>query len=145
MIPLCQAEGVGVVPYSPLARGFLAGNRSRDGEGITVRAKNDKRASEFYAGESDNRIYEVVAALAKERDMSTAQMSLAWLLNRPGVVAPVIGSTNIGHLEEAVTSMDMQFSAVELQCLDEVYSPRAELAIVRAGETAGGSVGNGTV
>lgn len=124
MLPLCRAEGVGVIPFSPLARGFLAGTRSRDGSGSTARARADKRAAKFYAGEGDANVLDEVQAIASASGMTPAQVSLAWLLHQPGVVAPIVGATKLEHLDEAAASTSMKLSPEELGRLRAVYQPR---------------------
>lgn len=124
MLPLCRAEGVGVIPFSPLARGFLAGTRTRDGTGSTPRAMADKRAAKFYAGEGDARVLDAVQAIATATGTTAAQVSLAWLLHQPGVVAPIVGATKLEHLEEAAASTNIELSAEHLERLRAVYKPR---------------------
>lgn len=124
MLPLCRAEGVGVIPFSPLARGLLAGSRTREGNGPTVRAKTDKRAEQYSSGEADYRVVDEVLAISSERGLSSAQVSLAWLLHQPGVTAPIVGATRLQHLEEAVSSIEVELSDDERHRLDAVYQAR---------------------
>src|SRR3954467_3539643 len=98
MMPLCLAEGVGVIPYSPLARGFLAGDRKKGGGGDTVRANNDKLAATFYFADTDFPMADRVAAIAARRGVSRMQVALAWMLSRPGVTAPIVGASKLAHL-----------------------------------------------
>jgi aryl-alcohol dehydrogenase (NADP+) len=124
MMPLCREEGIGVIPWSPLARGILAGNRALDGIGRTTRAKSDRFTDELYQDESDFDIVERVMALAKQRRVSPAQISLAWLLQQPGVTAPIIGTTSMDHLHDAVSALDLSLSEDECKELEEPYRPR---------------------
>jgi aryl-alcohol dehydrogenase-like predicted oxidoreductase len=122
MIPLCRATGVGLIPWSPLARGFLAGNRTRDGERRTTRAANDPFADKMY-GDDDFAVVDAVAAVAAERGLPPAQIALAWLLSRPGVTAPIVGATKINHLEDALSAVDVRLSAEEVARLEAPYRP----------------------
>ncbi len=126
MIPLCIAEGVGVIPWSPLARGFLAGNRSQGG-GETTRAKTDGYAAQMYYQEADFAVADRAAELAKLRGVSPAQIALAWMLHKPGVTSPIVGATKMVHLEEAAATLDIELSAEEIALLEEPYVPHAVL------------------
>jgi aryl-alcohol dehydrogenase (NADP+) len=123
MIPLCRAEGVGVIPWSPLARGFLAGNRTREKSGDTARAKTDKFAHEMYYQNNDFDIVDRVTELAKKKSGSSAQIALAWLLHQPGVTAPIIGASKMYQLEEAAKASEIQLSKDECKLLEEPYRP----------------------
>lgn len=123
MLPLCRAEGVGVIPWSPLARGFLAGNRTREKSGETERAKVDDFARSMYFHESDFRVAERCAELAKQRGVSSAQMALAWMLNKPGITAPIIGASKMYQLEEAVAALTLKLDDAEIKALEELYEP----------------------
>lgn len=123
MIPLCLDEGIAVIPWSPLARGFLAGNRSR----ATERAKTDDIAQGFYVAESDFTIADRVAEVAKKRGVSAAQIALAWILHKPGVTAPIVGASKISQLEESVAALDIELDSSEMQFLEEAYSPHPVL------------------
>ena len=123
MIPLCRAEGVGVIPWSPLARGFLAGNRTREKSGVTARAKTDKFAHEMYYQNNDFDIVDRVIENAKRKDVKPAQIALAWLLRQPGVTAPIIGASKMYQLEEAVKALEVQLSIDECKFLEEPYRP----------------------
>jgi aryl-alcohol dehydrogenase (NADP+) len=127
MIPLCLAEGVGVIPWSPLARGFLAGNRSRDGRTKTVRAQTDDFAHQMYYQESDFKIADCAMELAQQRGVKPAQIALAWMLQKPGVTAPIIGASKMNHLEEAVAALEIQLTPEELAFLEEPYQPHPVL------------------
>lgn len=130
MIPLCRAEGIGLIPWSPLARGFLAGNRQRDDgdeRGETTRARTDALAQRLYYEDSDFTIVDTVSALAAERGVPNAQVALAWLLAQPGVTAPIIGATKMPHLEDAVAALDVTLSEADLAALAEPYVPHRVL------------------
>lgn len=128
MMPLCRDEGVGVIPYSPLARGFLAGNR-RPGklgeQGDTARAKSDTYADGYYFSENDFAVVERVRQVAKARGVSPAQVALAWVLAQPGVAAPIVGASRMEQLEEAVSALDIELSAEEIKRIEEPYRPHA--------------------
>jgi 1-deoxyxylulose-5-phosphate synthase len=126
MIPLCLDQGVGVIPWSPLARGLLAGNRARGGGQLTVRAAGDPLADEMYTGE-DFDVVDAVRAIADERGVSAAQIALAWLLGRPAVTAPIVGATKLAHLEDAVAAVDVRLDAEEVARLEEPYRPHPVL------------------
>ena len=122
MIPLCLDQGVGVTPYSPLARGLLAGTRDRDGERHTVRAGSDSLADTRYGG-TDFDVIDAVRALAAERGLAPAQIALAWLLGRPGVTAPIVGATKPQHLDDAVAAVELKLSDDEVARLEAPYQP----------------------
>jgi aryl-alcohol dehydrogenase (NADP+) len=129
MNPLCLEEGVGLIPWSPLARGFLAGNRSKDKArgGDTTRAKTDDYAQRMYYRQGDFEVVERAEALAKEHGVETAQIALAWLLHKPNVAAPIIGATKMRHLEQAVAALDIELSREEIESLEEPYQPHPVL------------------
>jgi 1-deoxyxylulose-5-phosphate synthase len=121
MIPLCVAEGVGVLPWSPLARGFLAGNRAPREE--TLRGRTDDIARRFYAHESDVAVLARVTEVARQRGVSTAQVALAWLVHQPGVTAPLIGASKPHHIDDACNAIALKFDAEEINSLTEPYRP----------------------
>ena len=127
MIPLCLAEGIGVIPWSPLARGFLAGNRSREDWGETRRAKTDDFGHSMYYRESDFEIVDRVVELAKQRNVKPAQIALAWILHKPGVTAPIVGASKMAHLEEALAALEIEISTEEMSRLEERYQPHPVL------------------
>lgn len=128
MLPLCRAQGVGVIPWSPLARGFLAGNRTRsDKRGETTRAKSDEYAQKLYYSDSDYDVVDRVIELAGRREARPAQIALAWLLSRPGVTAPIIGATKPHHLDEAVAALSITLTPEEMSFLEEAYRPHPVL------------------
>jgi aryl-alcohol dehydrogenase-like predicted oxidoreductase len=126
MIPLCLDQGIGVVPWSPLARGVLAGNRERGGARNTVRADTDEFASRLY-DEADFDVVDALRALAAERGLPPAQVALAWLLGKPAVTAPIVGATKLGHLEDAVAAVDATLSDDEIARLEAPYGPHPVL------------------
>ena len=131
MIPLCRAEGIGLIPWSPLARGFLAGNRSRDkgdGQGgATTRAKTDDFAKEMYYQPEDFTVAERVQQVAKKLGKTSAQMALAWVASRPGITAPIIGASKPGQIEAAIDALSIDLSDGDVRLLEEPYRPHAVL------------------
>ncbi len=127
MMPLCRFEGVGVIPWSPLARGFLTGSRKRGQGHETVRAATDDFAQSMYYQDSDFDIVDRVLEIAGQRGVSAAQIALAWLLHQPGVTAPIIGASKMSHLEEAVAALEVKLSADELKSLEAGYRPHPVL------------------
>ncbi|MEX2254355.1 MAG: aldo/keto reductase [Acidimicrobiia bacterium] len=127
MIPQCIDQGVGVIPWSPLARGILAGNRSRDGEKRTTRASTDAFTDFLYSEPTDFDVVERVAEVALERGVAPAQVALAWLLHRPGVTAPIVGATKLSHLEDAVAAEQVELTDAEMRRLEEPYVPHPVL------------------
>ena len=122
MIPLCLDQGVGVIPWSPLARGFLTGNRTRDGQRHTVRASNDPFGESLYA-ESDFDVVDQLIEVAGARGLPPAQVALAWLLHKPGVTAPIVGATKLSHLDDAVAAVDVALTPDEIKLLEQPYQP----------------------
>jgi aryl-alcohol dehydrogenase (NADP+) len=122
MLPLCEDMGVGVLPWSPLARGFLAGNRNEAG-GQTQRAQSDAYAKELYYNDEDFAVVSRLTDIARARGVSNAQIALAWILSKRGVTAPIIGATKMNHLDEAVAALDLTLGAAEIRALEEVYKP----------------------
>jgi 1-deoxyxylulose-5-phosphate synthase len=127
MIPLCREERVAVIPWSPLARGFLAGNRGRDGAGDTLRAKTDDYAKKLYYADDDFTVANRVSELAELRNVKPTQIALAWLLHKPVVTSPIIGTGRIEHLEDAVAALDIKLTEEELAFLEEPYRPHRVL------------------
>ncbi|HEX5468453.1 MAG TPA: aldo/keto reductase [Gaiellaceae bacterium] len=127
MIPLCIDQGIGVLPWSPLARGLLTGTRKREGERVTRRAETDGAADRLYGRPEDFDVAERVAQIAGERELSPAQVALAWLLGKPGVTAPIVGATRLAHLEDALAATELKLSAAEVERLEEPYRPHPVL------------------
>ena len=127
MLPLCVDQGVGVIPWSPLARGVLAGTRTRGGERLTTRADTDQFTDYLYNQPTDFDVVERVAEVAAERGVPAAQVALAWLLAKPAVTAPIVGATKVGHLEDALAAEQLALSDEELARLEEPYAPHPVL------------------
>ena len=123
MIPLCLEEGIGLIPWSPLARGFLTRPQERSEEKPTTRARSDTFAHHMYYQPEDYDVVDRVVALAGEKGVTPAQIALAWILHQPGVDAPIIGATKMPHLEQAVEAVEIEFSDEELEHLEEPYRP----------------------
>lgn len=123
MLPLCQAEGIGVIPWSPLARGRL----TRDWSETTARSETDAFGRTLYAKteDADRQIVEAVARVAQARDLPRAQVALAWLLQKTPVTAPIIGATKLHHLEDAVAALLVTLSLEDIAALEEPYAPHA--------------------
>ncbi len=120
MIPLCRDQGIGLIPWSPLARGFLTGRYKRGKAPSTSRYKTDKYFAERFFRPEDFDVVERVEEIAKEKGVTAAQIALAWLLHK-GVNAPIIGATKVEHIDEAVGSVDIQLSDVDMAKLEEPY------------------------
>src|SRR6202034_1018398 len=127
MIPQCIDQGVGVIPWSPLARGVLAGNRTRDGERRTTRSHTDSFSDSLYQVEADFDVVDRVAEVAAERGVPAAQVALSWLLHRPGVTAPIVGATKLAHLEDALAAEQLSLDEEEIARLEEPYAPHPVL------------------
>jgi 1-deoxyxylulose-5-phosphate synthase len=127
MIPLCRDEGVGLIPWSPLARGFLAGNRRPGDFGDTSRARTDQFAHSLYYRDEDFTVVERVREIAERHGVNNAQVALAWLLQKPGVTAPIIGASKMSHLEDAVAALDLALTDEEVAGLEEPYRPHPVL------------------
>jgi len=127
MIPLCIDQGVGVIPWSPLARGFLAGGRRAGGTGDTLRARTDEIARSMYFRQSDFAVADAVAAVARERGVTPAQVACAWVLQAPGVTAPIVGATKLGHVKELIGSIAIKLTKEEVAALEKPYEPHPVL------------------
>jgi aryl-alcohol dehydrogenase (NADP+) len=127
MIPLCIDQGIGLIPWSPMARGFFAANRGRGTGGATARARGDAFAEELYYREPDFQVAGRVNEIAAARGVSGPQVALAWLLNKPHVCAPIIGASRIEYLDQAVAALDIRLSAEEIHRLEEPYLPHPVL------------------
>jgi 1-deoxyxylulose-5-phosphate synthase len=128
MIPLCRAEGIGLIPWSPLARGFLAGNRVAEGKaGETVRAKSDDFAKQMYFQPDDFAVAARVQEVARRLGRKPAQVALAWVASRPGVAAPIVGATKPGHLDDAIAALGIALEPADVAALEEPYRPHGVL------------------
>src|SRR6185312_5795577 len=127
MNPLCIDEGVGIIPWSPLARGFLTGNRDKKDFGETTRAKTDKVAQDLYYDDSDFTVVDRVTEIAQRRGVPNAQVALAWLLHQPGLTAPIIGASKPHHLDDAIAALSLKLDSEELKALEEPYRPHPVL------------------
>ena len=127
MIPLCADQGVAVLPYSPLARGVLTGNRGRQGERRTARAGDDPLSDERYSSPSDFDVVDRLAEVAAARGAPPAQVALAWLLSRPAVTAPIVGATRLGHISDALAAVQLTLTDEEVRRLEEPYLPHRVL------------------
>jgi aryl-alcohol dehydrogenase-like predicted oxidoreductase len=125
MIPQCVDQGVGVIPWSPLARGLLAGNRTRQGERLTTRARTDAFADSLYQPEIDFAVVDRTGEVAAERGVPSAQVALSWLLHKPGVTAPIVGATKLAQLEDALAAEQLSLSEAEIAQLEAPYVPHA--------------------
>jgi aryl-alcohol dehydrogenase-like predicted oxidoreductase len=128
MLPLCRAEGIAVTPFSPLARGFVVGNRRKEDYGETVRAKTDEYSRRQYYRSEDFAIVDRVTEIANKRGLNNAQVALAWVLHQPGITAPIIGASKPGHLDDAIKALKVKLEADEVKYLSELYKPRTVLA-----------------
>ncbi len=130
MIPLCLHEGIGLIPWSPLARGFLAGNRKANEDkqkAQTTRARTDDFAHKLYYRESDFTLVDRISEVAEARGVKNAQVALAWILGKPGVSAPIIGASKMYQLEDAIDALEIELTADEVKKLEEVYEPHPVL------------------
>jgi 1-deoxyxylulose-5-phosphate synthase len=127
MIPQCIDQGVGVIPWSPLARGTLAGTRTRAGERRTTRANSDPFGDSLYQNTADFDVVDAVAGVAAARGVPPAQVALAWLLHRPGVTAPIVGATKPGHVGDALAAVRLDLTEDEMRRLEEHYIPHPVL------------------
>jgi aryl-alcohol dehydrogenase (NADP+) len=127
MIPLCIDQNVALIPWSPLARGFLAGNRTREKSGETSRSRTDDYAHSMYYSDSDFDIVDRVVDIATKRGVAPAQIALAWLLHKPGVTAPIIGASKLPQLDDAIAATEISLDAAEIAALEEPYQPHRVL------------------
>jgi aryl-alcohol dehydrogenase (NADP+) len=127
MLPLCRDQGIGVIPWSPLARGFLAGNRRRSDFGETPRAKTDTFAHALYYTEADFVVAERVVELAQRLQTRPTQIALAWLLSKSSVTSPIVGASKLTHLDDAVASLGVTLSSEDVAFLEAPYQPHRVL------------------
>jgi len=125
-IPLCMDQGLAVIPWSPLARGFLTGTRNREG-GSTTRSQVDTFAKDMYYSEEDFKVADAVAEVASKRGVSPAQVACAWVLQAPGVTAPIVGATKTHHLKDLIGAVDLKLGLEEVQALEKPYRPHGIL------------------
>ncbi|MDA4113186.1 MAG: aldo/keto reductase [Thaumarchaeota archaeon] len=130
MIPLCLARGIGMIPWSPLARGFLTGKYKRGHKQGGKRFEGDSRLKLFYFTEQDYAVVDTLVGVAKEKGASPAQVALAWLLHKPGVVSPIIGVTSMRQLDELIEAQSIKLSSGDLKLLEETYKPRPTVGFV---------------
>jgi aryl-alcohol dehydrogenase (NADP+) len=127
MLPLCRDQGIGVIPWSPLARGFLAGGRARPGEGETERARTDEFAPRLYYREPDHAVVDALETIASARGVPNMQVALAWVLRNPVITAPIIGTSKSHHLTDAVAALSLQLTDDEVKALEAPYRPKPVL------------------
>ncbi|HEY2356013.1 MAG TPA: aldo/keto reductase, partial [Phenylobacterium sp.] len=127
MLPLCKDQGIGVIPWSPLARGFLAGGRAQPKEGNTERARTDEFSPRLYFREADHKVVDAVTEVAKARGLSNMQVALAWVLKNPAITAPIVGASKLGHIEDAVSALDVKLADDEVAKLEAAYQPKPVL------------------
>ena len=125
MLPLCESEGVSSIPWSPLARGMLAGTRKKLGDSSTTRSETDGLDKILYDHPSDWDVVEAVKKVAEARDVKPAQVALAWLLSRPAVAAPIVGATKEYQLEDAIAALEIRLDDSEVEALEAPYQPHA--------------------
>src|SRR5688500_10574914 len=128
-IPFCIEEGIGIIPWSPLARGFLAGNRKRGARDATRREQYDEFGHSLYYTDADYDIVDRVAQVAKEKGVLPIQVALAWVATRPGVTAPIVGASRLEQLDQLVDGLSVQLTAEERTRLEEKYAPHPVLGI----------------
>jgi aryl-alcohol dehydrogenase (NADP+) len=129
MMPLCRAEGIGVIPWSPLARGFLAGNRRRGAKDATKREQFDEFGHRLYYTEADYQIAARVVQVARQRGVLPIQVALAWVIQRPGVTAPIVGASRLEQLDQLIDGLSMTLDADENRLLEEKYLPHPVLGL----------------
>lgn len=124
MIPLCRAEGIALIPYSPIARGFVTGERRKEDWGDTVRAKTDDYMKKLYYTPQDFAITESITQVARRLDVQNVQVALAWVLQQQGITAPIVGVTKLEQLDQLVGSLAVKLDGADLKALSEVYQPK---------------------
>jgi 1-deoxyxylulose-5-phosphate synthase len=124
LIPLCRAEGIGLIPYSPMARGYLCGSERRTGPTETARWRSDDYAHKIYGRASDDEVARVILEIAIARGCEPGQVALAWSLSRPGVTAPIFGATSVGHVDAAIKALEIVLEKPEVTKIDAAYAPR---------------------
>lgn len=127
MLPLCKAEGIGVIPWSPLARGFLAGGRAAPKEGNTERARTDEFSPRLYFRDADHAVVDAVGEVARARGLSNMQVALAWVLKNPAITSPIVGASKLTHIEDAVSALEVKLSDDEVKALEKPYQAKPVL------------------
>jgi len=127
LLPLCRDQGIGVIPWSPLARGFLAGGRAKPGEGETTRARSDEFSPRLYYREPDHAVVAAVESIAKARGVANTQVALAWVLKSPAITAPIVGASKAHHLDDAIAALSLKLTADEVKALEKPYKPKPVL------------------
>jgi aryl-alcohol dehydrogenase-like predicted oxidoreductase len=127
MIPLCKDQGIGLIPWSPMARGFFGGNRFKQGGGETIRAQTDDFAGMLYYRQEDFTVAERAWEIAKEHNVSGSQIALAWNLSKPYVTAPIIGASKLEHLDQSFAALEIKLAPEEIKRLEEPYQPHPVL------------------
>jgi len=127
MIPFCLDQGIGLIPWSPMARGFFGGNRHKQGGGETVRAQTDDFAGMLYYRPEDFEVAERAWEIAKARNVTGSQVALAWILSKPGVTAPIIGASKLEHLDQSIAALDIKLTPDEIKRLEQPYLPHPVL------------------
>ena len=123
MIPFCQANGIGIIPFSPIARGFLSANRQLQ-ENRTLRTLTDDYGQQVYGRSNDHRVFEAVDTIAKKRGVSPSQIALAWTAGKPGITAPIFGATSVQHIDEAVAALSIKLDTDESKLIETAYEAR---------------------
>jgi aryl-alcohol dehydrogenase (NADP+) len=127
MIPFCIDQGVGLIPWSPMARGFFAGNRVKGGGGETTRAQSDPFANQLYFRDEDFTLAQAAQEIGRGYNASGSQIALAWMLNKHHISAPIIGASKMEHLDQAIAALEIKLSADEIKRLKQPYQPHPVL------------------
>jgi aryl-alcohol dehydrogenase (NADP+) len=127
MLPLCRNEGVGVIPWSPLARGFLAGGRGAPGEGNTERARTDEFSPRLYYRAADHKVVDAVTEVARNRGVPNMQVALSWVLRNPAVTSPIIGASKPHHLDDALAGAALKLTDDEVKAIETPYEAKPVL------------------
>jgi 1-deoxyxylulose-5-phosphate synthase len=130
VIPFCIEEGIGVIPWSPLARGFLAGNRKRGEKNASLRDQHDTWGHTLYTADEDYDVADRVVEVAKRKGVMPIQVALAWILQKPGVTAPIISATKLEQLDQLVDGLVVKLTPQEMASLEEPYVPHKVIGIV---------------
>jgi len=125
MIPFCLDQGIGLIPWSPMARGFFAGDRQRGGDGETARARSDPFADQLYFRDEDFKVADRAREISREHQVSASQIALAWMLHKPYITSPIIGSSKLEHLNDSISALEIKLTPEEIKCLEELYLPHS--------------------